>query len=301
MAVIFRLVIVMLGLVGAAGNIVFEGTIQSAILQTNRFIRVYLPPGYNDSRTTRFPVLYVHDGQNAFTSAGSHAAFGWGNWQLDKTADRLIAGNKIRPLIIVAIDCSPSRYREYRGPIAPGLDNRAYERYARFLVEELKPRIDRDYRTLASPEHTGLLGSSMGGICSVALAWENPNTFGLAASLSGAFQVEKQYFLKNTLTARSAKKKPLRIYLDSGIADYSGGDDGLKHTEAVALQLQHLGWKPGHDLLHHIDRPLTADQLKPFDLPEDKFNEAQRSQHNELYWRLRAWRALTFLFPPQPS
>lgn len=301
MVFIIRLVIVMLGVVGAAGKIVFEGAIQSAILQSNRFIRVYLPPGYNDSPTKRFPVLYVHDGQNAFTSAGPHAAFGWGNWQLDKTADHLIAENKIRPLIIVAIDCSPSRYREYRGPIAPGLDNRAYERYARFLIEELKPRIDRDYRTLASSEYTALLGSSMGGICSLSLAWENADTFGMAASLSGAFQVEKQFFLQSVLSARNAKKKPLRIYLDSGTCDYTGGDDGLKHTEAVALQLQNLGWKAGSDLLHHIDRPLSGEQLKPFNLPEDKFNEAQRSQHNELYWRLRAWRALTFLFPLQAT
>jgi enterochelin esterase-like enzyme len=297
MAVILRLVIVMLGIAGAAGNVVFEGTIQSAVLQTNRFVRVYLPPGYNDSRNTRYPVLYVHDGQNAFTTAGPHAAFGWGNWELDKTADLLIAEGKIRPIIIVAIDCSASRYREYRGPIAPGLDNRAYERYARFLIAELKPRIDRDYQTLPGPEHTGLLGSSMGGICSIALAWEHPDTFGMAASLSGAFQVEKQYFLQTVLAGHAAKKKPVRIYLDSGTSDYTGGDDGLKHTEAVAVQLQRLGWKPGNDLLHHIDRPLSPARLKPFNLPEDKFNEAQRSQHNELYWRLRAWRALTFLFP----
>ena len=297
MAVILRLVIIMFGIAGAAGNIVFEGTIQSAVLQTNRFVRIYLPPGYDDSRSTRYPVLYVHDGQNAFTTAGPHAAFGWGNWELDKTADRLIGEGKVRPFIMVAIDCSASRYREYRGPIAPGLDNRAYERYARFLIEELKPRIDRDYRTLKGPEHTGLIGSSMGGICSVAMAWEHPETFGMAASLSGAFQVEKQYFLQTVLTGRGAKKKPIRIYLDSGTCDYTGGDDGLKQTEAVALQLQRLGWKPGTDLLHHIDRPLSAGQLEPFNLPVDKFAEAQRSQHNELYWRLRAWRALTFFFP----
>ena len=299
MAVILRLVILMLGIAGAAGNIVFEGTIQSDILQTNRFIRVYLPPNYSDSKPTRFPVLYVHDGQNAFTTAGPHAAFGWGNWELDKTADRLIAEKKMRPIIIVAIDCSPSRYREYRGPIPPGSDNRAYERYARFLSEELKPRIDRDYRTLTEPQHTGLMGSSMGGICSVALAWQHPETFGLAASLSGAFQVEKQHFLEKVLSSPLAKKKPIRIYLDSGTSDYTGGDDGLKQTQAVANELKRLGWNPGTDLLHFIDQPLTPDQLKPFDLPEDKFKEAQRSQHNELYWRLRAWRALTFLFPPE--
>ena len=297
MAVILRLVILMLGIAGAAGKIVFEGTIQSDILQTSRFIRVYLPPSYEDSKSIRFPVLYVQDGQNAFSTAGPHAAFGWGSWELDKTADRLIAEKKIRPIIIVAVDCSASRYREYRGPVPAGTDNRAYERYARFLVQELKPRMDREYRTLREPEHNGLLGSSMGGICSLALAWEHPDTFGLAASLSGAFQVEKQHFVQNVIGNPKAKKKPIRIYLDSGTGDYSGGDDGLKHTEEVASLLQRLGWKPGNDLLHHIDRPLTAEQLKPFDLPHDKFNEAQRSQHNELYWRLRAWRPLTFLFP----
>ena len=299
MGAILRLVLVMFGISGAGGAIVFEGTIQSDILQTNRFIRIYVPPNYNESRSAHFPVLYVHDGQNAFTTAGPHAAFGWGNWELDKTVDRLITEKKMRPIIMVAIDCSASRYREYRGPIAAGADNRAYERYARFLIEELKPRIDRDYRTLKGPEHTGVIGSSMGGICSVALAWEHSEVFGLAASLSGAFQVEKQHFVENVLGATKAKKKPLRIYLDSGVSDYTGGDDGLKHTEAAAFQLQRLGWKPGVDLLHHIDRPLTAEQLQPFNLPEDKFNEAQRSQHNELYWRLRAWRALTFLFPPE--
>jgi len=299
MAVILHLVIVMLGIAGAAGNVVFEGTIRSDVLQTNRFVRVYVPPNYTETKKERFPVLYVHDGQNAFTTAGPHAAFGWGNWELDKTADRLITEGKIRPIIIVAIDCSASRYREYRGPIPRGLDNRAYERYARFLIEELQPRINRDYRTLTGPEHTGLMGSSMGGICSVALAWENPEKFGRAASLSGAFQVEKEHFVKEILGSPLAKKRAVRIYLDSGVSDYTGGDDGLKQTEAVAEELKRLGWKPETDLLHFVDRPLTAETLKPYDLPEDKFKEAQRSQHNELYWRLRAWRALTFLFPPE--
>ena len=298
MRVLAHFSLLMLGIIGAEGNIVFEGTIQSEILRTNRFIRVYLPPGYDEAKNERFPVLYIHDGQNAFSTAGPHAAFGWGNWQLDKTADRLIAEKKMRPLIMVAIDCSASRYREYRGPISPGTDNRAYERYARFLLDELKPRIDRDYRTLREAENTGLLGSSMGGICSLALAWENPDTFGLAGSLSGAFQVEKQHFLEQVLGGTAAKKKPIRIYLDSGVSDYTGGDDGLKQTEAVRRKLEKLGWKTGQDLLHHVDQPLTAEQLRPFGLAEDKFNEAQRSQHNELYWRLRAWRALTFLFPP---
>jgi predicted alpha/beta superfamily hydrolase len=297
--VILNAVLIMLGIVAATGKVVFEGNIHSEILQTNRFVRIYLPPGYEQEKTARYPVLYVHDGQNAFSTVGPHVAFGWGNWALDTTADRLIAEKKMRPIMMVAVDCGPSRYREYRGPISAGADNRAYERYAEFLIRELKPRIDREYRTLNDPVHTGVLGSSMGGICSVALAWEHPQVFGLAASLSGAFQVEKHHFLERILKSPIARKKEIRIYLDSGRCDFSGGDDGLKQTEAVRDGLVQLGWKEGEDLLHLVDQPLRAEQLAPLKLPPDKFNEAQRSQHNELYWRLRVWRPLTFLFPPE--
>jgi predicted alpha/beta superfamily hydrolase len=289
--------LLMFGIVGASANVAFEGTIKSDVLSTNRFYRVYLPPDY-DTSTERYPVLYVHDGQNAFSTAGPHAAFGWGSWELDKTADRLISEKKMRPIIIVAIDCSPSRYREYRGLVPSPQDNKAYERYTRFLIDELKPKIDREYRTLTNAANTGLLGSSMGGICSLALAWEHPDVFGLSASLSGAFQVEKEFFLEKVLGNYSGPAKPIRIYLDSGTSDYTGGDDGLKQTEVVARELERIGWKKGSDLMHFVDRPLTAEELAPFHLAENKFKEAQRSQHNELYWRLRAWRALTFLFPP---
>lgn len=178
-------------------------------------------------------------------------------------------------------------------------DNKAYERYSRFLIDELKPKIDRAYRTLPDAPHTGLLGSSMGGVCSIALGWEHPNVFGLAASLSGAFQVEKEFFLSKVLSNYTGKPKPVRISLDSGTCDYTGGDDGLKQTEAVARELERIGWKPGVDLLHFVDQPRTAAELAPLHLADNKFKEAQRSQHNELYWRLRAWRALTFFFPPQ--
>ena len=291
----------MLGMAGASGKVTFEGTHHSEILSTNRFYRVYLPPGYETAREARYPVLYVHDGQNAFSTAGPRAAFGWGNWELDKTADRLVAARQMRPIIMVAVDCSASRYREYRGPIPMPQDNGAYERYSRFLIDELKPKIDREYRTLTNAANTGLIGSSMGGVCSVALAWEHPNVFGLAASLSGAFQVEKQFFLEKVVGKYSGKRKAVRYYLDSGTSDYTGGDDGARQTQALAEEFQRLGWKPGEDLLHFVDRLLTAEELKAFGLPEDKFAEAQRSQHNELYWRLRAWRPLCFLFPPETN
>lgn len=282
-------------LVSTHAKIVFEEKIRSEILGTNRMVRICLPESYQTNPAKRYPVLYIQDGQNAFTSAGPHAAFGWGNWEFDKTAAQLAREGRMREIILVAVDCSPSRYREYRGPIASGGDNRAYERYVRFLAEELKPRIDREYRTLPDAAHTGVIGSSMGGIFAVALAWEKPEVFGRAASLSGAFQVEKRHFLTNVLATCKGPPKPIRVYLDSGTMDYTGGDDGAEETAAVARELRRIGVP----IEHFTDRSLTPEELRLLNLPEDKFKEAQRSHHNELYWRRRAWRALVFMFPPE--
>jgi len=94
--------------------------------------------------------------------------------------------------------------------------------------------------------------------------------------------------------------KPVHLYLDSG-ATSGRGDDGRAATEAVVAELIRIGWQRGMDLLHFVDEPpLTAGQLEPFGLPPDKFKEAQNAQHNELYWRLRVWRPLEFLFPAIP-
>jgi predicted alpha/beta superfamily hydrolase len=299
----------------AQGRVVFEGLVFSKNFGTNRTVRIYLPPSYEGEPGRRFPVLYLHDGQNTFTSVGTNVAFGWGNWELDKTINVLCAAGKMQEIIMVAVDCSAERYLDYRGPAydyadselkemkrsppAPG-DNSRYERYTRFLIEELRPKIDREYRTLTGPNDTGVMGSSMGGLCSLALAWEHPETFGKAASLSGAFQVEQTHFLSNVLRSYRGKPKPIRIYLDSGTMDYTGADDGRPGTEAVAAELRRIGWKEGRDLEHFADlKPLTEPELEKAGLRRDKWKEAPISQHNEFYWRLRAWRPLVFMFPPK--
>jgi predicted alpha/beta superfamily hydrolase len=297
------------------GRLLQEEQVASRYLGTNRTIRVYLPPSYERKPARRFAVLYLHDGQNVFSSAGPYACFGWGNWRLDQTVDELVAAGKMQEIIMVAIDNSQRRYEEYRGPAYPYTaselkelkrkppgagDDRGFQNYAAFLIEELKPKIDREYRTLDDPAHTGLLGSSLGGLCSLALAWENAEVFGLAASLSGSFQLERTNFLKNILGRYKGKPKPVRVYLDSGTMDFTGDDDGCKQTTAVAEQLRRLGWKDKRTLQHFVDeKPLAEAELAKAGLRHDKWEEARTSQHNELYWRLRVWRALTFLFPPE--
>jgi len=205
----------------------------------------------------------------------------------------------MKEIILVAVDNTEARYAEYCGRRHPAgtKANTEFENYASFLVEQLKPMIDSAYRTRSGSEDTAVMGSSMGGICSMVLAWEYPEVFGRAASLSGAFQVEGTNFLQNTLGRYQGKPKPTRLYLDSGAVDFTGGDDGQKLTTAVAGEFRRMGW--GNALMHYVDaQPLIPAELEKIGLRRDKWGEAQTSQHNEFYWRLRAWRALTFLFPP---
>jgi len=290
------------------GQLVPEEAIASRFLGGSRTIHVYLPPSYKKESKRRYPVLYLHDGQNVFSPAGTNVAFGWGNWELDRTVDKLCRAGKMQEIIMVGVDNSFARMAEYSGHVslrsaggaanaASANGNTAFENYAAFLITELKPKIDREYRTKPEAANTGVMGSSMGGICSVALAWEHPEVFGRAASLSGAFQIEHANFLKTALQRYQGKSKPVRIYLDSGTIDFTGGDDGRAMTGQVAAELRRIGWDKELEL--YVDaRPLTEPELEKAGLRRDKWREAQTSQHNEFYWRMRSWRALTFLFPP---
>ena len=237
-----------------------------------------------------------------FSNAGPDACFGWGGWNLDQTADVLVAAGQMREVILVAVNNGRFRYQEYRGPEKAGASKSKtaagrFENYARFLTRELKPRIDRTFRTRPGPAHTGVMGSSLGGICSLALAWEQTNIFGLAASLSGSFQIEGARFLKTILRKRRAGAKPFRVYLDSGVIDHGGDDDGRELTTQVAAELRRIGWRDGRNLLHHVAAsPLTEAELERSGLRRDKWGEARTSQHNEFYWRLRAGARWRFCF-----
>lgn len=310
------LVLLTLGAHAQKGRFLPIETFHSTALEEERTVRIWLPPSYDSQPAGRFPVLYLHDGQNVFSSAGPHVAFGWGNWEVDRSVERLIKEKRMREIILVAVDNSPDRYAEYRGRAADYSEeeiesmrrripemgsNRPFERYAEFLITELKPSIDERFRTLSEPTNTGVMGSSMGGIASLVLAWDHPEVFGMAASLSGAFQVEKRTFLETTLRTCTGTPKPLRLYLDSGRKS-PGGDDGRANTLAVVTELRRIGWSDDANLLYHVEeQPLSKEELEPLGLSEGKFKEAQESQHNELYWRLRVWRALEFLFPPTGS
>jgi predicted alpha/beta superfamily hydrolase len=236
------------GLMLAASDLTAEKRLTTLVVTSQYFkeprtVHVYLPPSYPRSPNKKYPVLYLHDGQNVFSFAGTNIAFGWGSWELDKTADRLSADGKMPEIIMVGIDnAGMQRYAEYCGAHHPSdaHTNTLYENYAAFLIKDLKPRIDTEFRTRAGAPDTAVMGSSMGGICSLILAWEHPEVFGGAASLSGAYMVEKTNFLDHVLRAYAGKTKDFKIYLDSGAIDYTGGDDGRTLTGAVADELRRI-------------------------------------------------------------
>jgi enterochelin esterase-like enzyme len=290
------------GAFGQNGSLL-DTNLPSHFFGWNRGVHVYLPPSYLTQPQRHYPVLYLHDGQNVFSSAGTNCAFGWGSWELDRTADALCRAGKMQEIIMVAVDNSSARMEEYGGrhhALGEPATNTAFENYEAFLITELIPRIDREYRTLPGPAHTAVMGSSLGGLCSVALAWEHPEIFGGAASLSGAFQVEQMNFLNEVLKNYHGPPKPFRVYLDSGVVSFRTGDDGGRLTKLVAEEFRRIGWT--NNLEWFVDgKPLSLAELEKTGLRRDKWAEAQTSQHNEFYWRLRASHALTFLFPPVPS
>jgi enterochelin esterase-like enzyme len=251
-----------------------------------------------------------------FSFAGTNVAFGWGSWELDRTADRLASERKMQEIIMVAVDNSPARLAEYGGAHHSGTNGLSpYEKYEDFLINELKPAMDTRYRTRSKAADTAVMGSSMGGLCSIVLAWEHPEVFGGAASLSGAFMMNTN-FLNSGLRSYQGPRKDLRLYLDCGSVDFMGGDDGRALTTQVAAELRRIGYpdsppfsigtyavrRNGAAVMLFIDeKPISQAELEKVGLRRDKWKEAGTSQHNEFYWRLRVWRALEFLFPSRVS
>ncbi len=126
---------------GRANERLLKEEVHSKFLHAPRAVRLYLPASYHQDSNRRYPVLYVHDGQNLFSSAGTNICFGWGNWELDKTVDELSRTKKMQEVILVGIDNSPARYAEYCGLHRSGdtNTNTEFENYSSFLIQELKP------------------------------------------------------------------------------------------------------------------------------------------------------------------
>jgi predicted alpha/beta superfamily hydrolase len=183
-------------------------------LNRTRRIWVYLPPTYNSS-TKKYPVLYMHDGQNVFDDATSFS----GEWGVDEGLDTL--GLKTKECIVVSIDNGGDKRLNEYCPYVFSLNNSKTNvgegrKYVEFLVKTLKPFIDKKYRTLRDQKNTFTAGSSMGGLISMYAVLEYPKTFGGAGVFSPAFWVGPKIF--DDIKAKG-KKINAKIYFYAGDAE----------------------------------------------------------------------------------
>jgi predicted alpha/beta superfamily hydrolase len=247
-------------------------------LGNTRPLAVYLPPDYGTEPDRRYPVFYLQDGQNLFDPA---TAFGGVPWQADETAERLIRGDIIEPVILVGVGNTDRRIDEY-GPKAvrrkyPGREFA----YARFLVEELKPVIDRMYATKTERKHTAVGGSSMGGLISLFLAHWYPDVFGKCAALSASLWWERDLLLRQYRDHPQGLRRT-KFWIDTGTKEGStarGCREQVRRTRQLAELLASAGLHRGRDF---------------------KYQEVLGGEHNEHAWAGRFDQVLTFLFRRKP-
>ncbi len=154
--------------------------VASRYLEKARDVIIWLPPSYADGQQS-YPVLYLHDGRNLFDAA---MAFGSCEWGVDEVMTAGLASGSWPETIVVGIDNTIDRMSEYTPFPDPKHKGGNGDNYLRFLVEELKPMIDRDFRTLPDRRHTFIGGSSLGGLISLHAATAYPEIFGGIIAMS---------------------------------------------------------------------------------------------------------------------
>lgn len=180
----------------------------------NRRIWIYLPPDYGTS-DRRYPVLYMHDAQNLFDNATSFS----GEWRVDEALNFYFSQTQ-RGVIVVGIDNGGStrigEYTPYPNPNYGGGDG---ESYTDFIVETLKPYVDANYRTLPERQHTGIMGSSLGGLISLYAAIEHQEVFGIAGVFSPSLWFSDEIYTHVKITGKEAS---MRVFLLAGEQEDSG-------------------------------------------------------------------------------
>lgn len=214
-----------------------------------RTVRIYLPRGYDQNTSRRYPVLYMHDGQEVFCGDAPRSD----QWNADWHATREISQGRMRECIVAAMDNGTNRQAEYEPPgdtYYTGYPAGVGDKYLKFVSDNVRPTLDFNYRTLTAPGDTLIGGSSMGGLISIYFGYET-NIFGGVLAMSPAITRATNY--TSALWANS--RKDLRIYVDTGSSEGSvgpgGGDYWFKPWEAYAIFLRQ-GYPVNRDLLMRI-------------------------------------------------
>jgi predicted alpha/beta superfamily hydrolase len=233
----------------------------SPVLGYERDLIVWLPPHYREERDRRYPVIYVHDGQNLFDPA---TAFAGVAWRLGEAAAALIRDKRIEPMIMVGLANTMARLEEYT--------TKRGRKYAAFIINEVKPFIDKTYRTQPARQHTAVLGSSLGGLISLYLAWWHPEIFSMAGCLSGSWMWDNAAAIR-FVEAETPPAPDIKIYLDHGSEGAEGNQAWVYRTMRDALMRR--GFAVGKNLSYYW---------------------GLGDEHNEASWGRRVWRPLVYFF-----
>ncbi len=241
------------------GTVRYHHNFSSSFLRHVRNVVVWLPPSYNENSNKKYPVLYANDGQNLF----DHSNLSGSEWRMDEIADSLMRKGEIEEFIIVGIANTKDRMIEYNG--TPEGEN-----YLKFIVTELKPFIDKTYRTKPDRSNTGITGSSMGGLISFYAIYNYPEIFSKSACFSSGFYFDDGDILQKIKNNLQPLQNSL-IYLDCGGKDLD------------------YDFLPSNRLVNEI-------------LDKDKkikvlYKEFPNDPHNEVAWSKRLDVPFKFLFP----
>lgn len=273
-----------------AGELRKHDHFRSRFLRNNRNLVLYLPPGYDDQPFTRFPVLYLQDGQNLFDRSTSFAGQ---DWNVHGAADHLIGTGAVQPLVIVGIyNTGKSRIHEYTPTKAPKLGGGRADRYARFLIEEVMPFVQREYRVKSESGVTGIGGSSLGGLLSLYLGLTHPQVFGKIAALSPSVWWHQRMILQfaASATLRSSERKRRSMFR------FRSAETGSP-TPRPTIWLD-IGTKEGPRMVPDVEQFRDILLQKGWRLDKDlHYERVEGGEHNELAWSQRIGRVLQFLYP----
>lgn len=258
------------------GNLQRWKALYSAQLDNIRDLLVYLPPSYREDGERRYPVLYMHDGQNLFDAETSYA----GEWRVDETMEQL-SREGLEAIVVGIPNMGDQRINEYSPFRDPQHGGGKGDAYLDFLLRTVKPLIERSFRTRSGRVYTGLMGSSMGGLISLYGFFRHSEAFGFCGAMSPSV-----WFARGTVYHYIQRQPPIlgKIYMDVGTAEGDRPNDPpvlrtlLKRsgtrTGALFDLLTEKGYKPQRDIV---------------------FIEDAGAGHTEAAWARRLPAALRFL------
>jgi enterochelin esterase-like enzyme len=262
---------------GATGDLRLH-QVSSRIFRNTRFLRVWLPPGYDEAQNAArsYPVLYLNDGQNLFEPSTSFTGI---EWQVDETADRLIREGAIPPMIFVGIDnAGKDRLREYmpHRSMHPRMLRVQGKYYPKFLMNEVMPFVQANYRVATGAENTGLGGSSLGALIALYTAIAQPDLIGRLLLESPSLWASNRQIIKDSRTVRIW---PERIFLGVGTAEAGSAERSRSVVDDV------------RELVAIVRRAVLSERRLRLVIQDG-------AGHNESAWAERFPEALQFLFGP---